>query len=502
MSSEHVALAVEGLSKSFDGVRVLDDVGFSVAQGEIHGLIGRNGSGKSTLIKILSGYHAPDPGGSIHVRGEEISLPVDVGEIHRRGLAFVHQDLGLAPTMSVLENVRVGRFATGFGRRVSWRSERRIVRRELDRFELDVSPDDKTGDLSMIDRSLVAIVRAFSLLEDHEGAALILDEPTASLPRDGVERLFAGVRQAAQQGAGVVFVSHRLEEIRTLTDRLTVLRDGRVAGTLVTAEVSEAQIIEMILGHALSDEAIPEHAMTSEVVLSARGLSGETAHDVTFDLHHGEVLGLTGLIGMGHEEIPYLLFGARPGDGEIRIGGEELDVGDLSPARAMAAGVALLPADRQRSSGAGNLSVRDNVSLPVIDSFFTGAFLHPRREHNHVASLLHAYDVRPPLPQRKLQTLSGGNQQKALLAKWLQTEPAIVILHEPTQGVDVSARDAISRYVAQIAADGRAVVLCSSDSEDLARLCQRVLVFRDGKIVSEIVGDVTEDRIVEHCYAT
>jgi ribose transport system ATP-binding protein len=497
------AIEAKGLSKSFGGVRVLDGVSLDVAEGEIHGLIGRNGSGKSTLIKILSGYHHPDPGGALTVRGREVELPVAPGQSGKLGLAFVHQDLGLTPSLTVLENLRVGRFESGRAWRINWRKERAIVRKELERFDLRVSPEIKVEKLTSIQRVLLAIVRAFADLEEADGGVLILDEPTAYLPRDGVVQLFEAVRRAAQEGSGVIFVSHRLEEISTLTERVSVLRDGKLAGTVVTKDVPESRLIEMIVGRQLEEAELAEHASTNEVVLEAQGLSGEVAHDVGFKLRRGEVLGLTGLIGMGHEEVPYLLFGAAPGSGKVVVDGRALSLDDLSPRRAIDAGMALLPADRQRDSGVGRLSVKENMTLPVVESFYVGARLRPQREYSHVVKLLDVYDVVPRRPNRELGTLSGGNQQKALLAKWLQQQPRIVLLHEPTQGIDVGAREQVSKEIAEIAAQGTSVILCSSEYDDLARMSERVLVFRDGRVVRELHGDaLTEERIVEQCYAT
>ena len=497
------ALEAKDLSKSFGGVRALDGVSLDVAAGEIHGLIGRNGSGKSTLIKILSGYHAPDLGGSLKVGGRDVDLPVDPGQAGSLGLAFVHQDLGLTPSLTVLENLRVGRFATGRFKNIRWRSERAIVRRQLERFDLDVSPEVRVEKLSSIQRVLLAVVRAFADLEESDGGVLILDEPTAYLPRDGVVQLFGAVRRAAQEGSGVIFVSHRLEEIHTLTERVSVLRDGRLVGTEVTREVPESRLIEMIVGRQLEAAELAEHASTNEVVLEAEGLSGEVARDVAFKLRRGEVLGLTGLIGMGHEEVPYLLFGAASGSGRVVVDGRAWPVDAITPRQAIESGMALLPADRQRDSGVARLSVRENVTLPIVEKFYVDKLLRPRREQAHVLKQLEIYDVVPRRPGRELGTLSGGNQQKALLAKWLQQQPRIVLLHEPTQGIDVSAREQVSQEIAAIAARGTSVILCSSEYDDLARMCERLLVFRDGRVVRELHGDaLTEERIVEQCYAT
>jgi ribose transport system ATP-binding protein len=504
MSAEDGGLSLEAahLSKSFGGVRVLSDVSLSVKAGEIHGLVGSNGSGKSTLIKILSGFHAPDPGGTLKVRGEDVPLPVPPDRATRVGLSFVHQDLGLIPQLSVLENLRVGRFTSHPGWRISWREERATVRAALKRFDLNVSPETKVQRLSSIERVLLAVVRAFSDLAHAPGGVLLLDEPTAYLPRDGVDRLFTAVRRAAQEGAGVVFVSHRLEEIGMLTNSVSVLRDGHLVGTADTASLTESDLVEMIVGSKITTATF-EPTTEGEVLLKTHAVSGRVAQDVTLDLHRGEVLGLTGLMGMGHEEVPYLLFGAEPATGELELDGTKMPITEMSPRRAMGSGVALLPGDRQVASGAGTLSVRENVTLPTLERFFVGGLLRPQRERARVLEVLRQYDVRPVAPARKLETLSGGNQQKALVAKWLERKPTIFLMHEPVQGVDVSAREEIARVIAGIAAEGGSVLLSSCEYEDLARICGRVLVFRHGRVTSELTGTaLTKERIIERCYAT
>jgi ribose transport system ATP-binding protein len=500
------AIEIESLSKSFGGVRVLHEVGFSVERSEIHGLVGRNGSGKSTLIKILSGYHHPDHGGSLRIAGRDVPLPVPLGSSHRLGLSFVHQDLGLTPGLTVLENLRIGRFETAPGWRIRWRAERALVRRQLDRFGIAASPGTLVRDLPAVDRALVAIVRAFSQLDDVEGGVLILDEPTAYLPFDGVGRLFDGTREAARHGAGVIFVSHRLEEITSLTDRVSVLRDGYLAGTRDTASTTEAELIEMIVGGQLSESVRGDSVPVEDAIaLKVSKLSGAIVQNLDVELRRGEVLGLTGLIGMGHEEVPYLLFGARrAASGTIEVEGKSFDPTRLTPTKAMAAGVALVPADRQTASGAGALSVRDNVTLPTLEQFFVTGLLRKRRETRHTRALLERYGVDPPAPARPLATLSGGNQQKALLAKWFQRLPQVILLHEPTQGVDVGAREDIFQEIRHIAETfGTAILYVSSDYDDFSRICDRVLVFRYGTVVSELRGSaLTQDRIVEACYST
>ena len=496
------ALEFRGLTKTFGLARALDDVNFEIARGEIHGLVGRNGSGKSTLIKILSGYHTPDEGASLQIGGKQVALPLPSVEAYRLGLAFVHQDLGLLADLSVVENIRIGRFATGPGWRIKWKAERTLVAQALERFGVHVSPDTLVGQLREVDRALVAIVRGLIDLQSHENGILILDEPTAYLPRDSVEQLFQTVRSIAQAGTSVIFVSHRLDEVTSLTDRTTVLRDGKVVGTVTTSHSNEEELIELILGGQLEDFYPEPSEPRTSVALRISNLSGAIAKDLNLDVYEGEIVGLTGIAGAGYDEVPYLLFGARHArSGTVEVGSTMLRHDQLTPKAMMTAGMALLPADRQRNSGVGDLTLTQNVSLPVLSSFFSGGRLHQRSERDKVAGLLVDYTVRPPLPEAKMGQLSGGNQQKALLAKWLQRNPPVLLLHEPTQGVDVGAKKDVFERLRNAAVDGAAIVFSSAEYEDLAHLCDRVLVFHDGRVVATLSGaDLTEDRIVEQCY--
>jgi ribose transport system ATP-binding protein len=495
------ALRLRGLSKAFGATRALDDVNLAVAPGEIHGLVGRNGSGKSTLIKVLSGYHVPDSG-TLEIGGNAVPLPLPAAEAYRHGLAFVHQDLGLLPDLSVMENIRIGRFTTGGGWRIKWKEERRLVAEALERFGVRVSPDTLVGGLREVDRALVAIVRGLVDLRAHQHGILVLDEPTAYLPRDSVEQLFTTVRNVANAGTAVIFVSHRLDEVMSLAHRTTVLRDGRVVGTLDTDTSSEEQLIELILGGELEDFYPEPSAPGTRVAVRIADLSGAVAESVSFDVHEGEILGLTGIAGAGYDEVPYLLFGAASArSGTVTIGSTTLDHAALTPKSTMDAGMALLPADRQNKSGVGELTLTQNVSLPVLGSFFTGGRLRQRAERSKVASLLTDYTVRPPIPEAKMNQLSGGNQQKALLAKWMQRTPPVLLLHEPTQGVDVGAKKDVFERLREATVAGAAVVFSSAEYEDLAHLCDRVLVFREGRIAATLSGaDLTEERIVEQCY--
>jgi len=501
----HPVLSARGFSKTFSGRTVLRGLDLDILPGEVHGLLGQNGSGKSTFIKILAGFHAPDDGARLEVAGRPVSLPLDPREPHLLGLSFVHQDLGLVPEMTVVENLRVGSYETGFGWRIRWRRERQRVREALRQFGLGhVSPDAEVGSLREVERALVAIVRALERLKAQTRGVLVLDEPTAYLPRDGVERLFAAVRTVAAAGFGVLFVTHRLEEVRALTDRVTILRDGQHVGTAATASLSERDLIERILGRSLGELYPNPHQVRGEVALSVRGVTGETVRGFSLDLHRGEVVGLTGLLGMGQEQVPHLVFGSqRARAGEVTVGGRTHDLSRLAPRRAIDLGVALLPANRLREGAAQQATVAENVTLPTLGAYFSRGLLRHRRERRAVAARLREFQVVPPEPGRVFAKLSGGNQQKALLAKWFATRPQVFLLHEPTQGVDIGAKQQIFGQIRDLAEAGGAVMIASVEYEDLAHLCDRVLVFRDGEVVAELRGDdLTEDRIVEQCFAS
>lgn len=496
------ALEFTNLSKTFGSTRALDGVDLVLRRGEVHGFVGRNGSGKSTLIKVLSGYHVPDPGATLRIGGQPIDLPIESAEAARQGLSFVHQDLGLLPEMTVLENVRVGRYTTGAGWRIPWRAEHRLVADALERFGVKVSPNTLVNDLRAVDRALVAIVRGLIDLEGHNDGILVLDEPTAYLPRDSVEQLFSTVRAVAKEGTTVMFVSHRLPEVMDLTDRTTVIRDGRIVATLNTADSTDEELIEHILGGKLDDFYPEAHNPTAKVAMTMTGLSGAVATDVDLTVHSGEIVGLTGIAGAGYDEVPYLIFGAAPASaGQLSIGTKTFDASGMTPLVAMRAGMALLPGDRARTGGVGEFSLTHNVSLPVLDRFFSGGRLRHKKERSRVAELLAGYTVQPNLPEMLMGQLSGGNQQKALLAKWLQREPPVLLLHEPTQGVDVGAKADVFERLKDAADAGSAVLYCSAEYEDLAQMCDRVLVFQDGRVIAELSGaELTEDRLVEQCY--
>jgi ribose transport system ATP-binding protein len=500
-------LQFTGLSKTFGATRALIDVDFDVQAGEVHGLVGRNGSGKSTLIKVLSGYHVPDSGSHLTLDGQEIHLPISGREAAAHGLVFVHQDLGLVPAYSVLENIRLNSWQAHGLQKINWKAERAGVEDELERFGIQVNAETPVAALSQVDRAIVAIVRAMHHLgsdgTDGKGKVLVLDEPTAYLPTDSVERLFEAVRTVAATGAGVVFVSHRTDEVLSLTDRITVLRDGRLVDTVTTSETDEDSLVSLILGQALSS-FYPDPVQTApgERVLDVTELNGDLVRDFDLTVDRGEIVGITGLMGAGHDEVPYYIFGARDAkSGHIVVNGQTLKTHKATPTEAIAAGVALLPADRLNLSGSSAASVEDNVALPVFRRYFSRGRLQLAQVRERVGGLLTTFDVRPAMPNLEFSALSGGNQQKALLAKWLQMEPTLLLLHEPTQGVDVGSKADIFSRITEAAEAGTAIIIASAEHEDLANLCTRVIVFDSGRVVGELSGaELTEERILDLCY--
>jgi ribose transport system ATP-binding protein len=501
-------VGIRGLSKTFAGTTVLKNVDLSVRPGEIHGLVGHNGSGKSTLIKILAGYHTPDPGGELRVRGEPVSLPLRHGENRDLGIAFVHQDLGLVESLSVMENLRLGRYqSAGRMQRISWRHERRVCEQLLERFGIAVRPDSDLSGVQDVERALIAIARAVSDIEliDKPGL-LVLDEPTVYLPGDSVQALFRTMRSVASGGHGIIFVAHQLNEILEITDEVTVLREGRVAGHLPRRSASHDTLVSLIVGGTLGDlypdpEANPDRR---EILAEAESLTGGMVKSFSATLLEGEILGVTGLLGMGSEDVPYLLYGAVPAaSGTLRWRGTPVPVRRISPVWSLRSGIVLIPANRLRDGVVPTMTVGENVGQAILRRSKRNGMLRLRALAERVGRTLRAFDVRPAEPGRPMNTLSGGNQQKALIGKWLQVEPKLLLMHEPTQGVDIRARQEIFSYIATAAAAGTTVLVASSEYEDLVGLCHRVLVFREGRVVQELSGTaLTEAELIKASYQT
>jgi ribose transport system ATP-binding protein len=487
---DHV-LHVEGLSKSFARTRALSGLSLTVNPGEVHVLLGHNGSGKSTLIKILSGYHAPDPGARIRICGRELTV-MSPGMAYRLGARFVHQDLGLIPNLSVLDNLAVGSgFPTRFGT-IRGKASRKRAREELDRVGLAIDPLRAVSELTASERTGVAVARALRADPSHPPGLLVLDEPTATLPVNEVESLLETVRQVAAEGVGVLYVTHHLGEVFRIADQVTVLRDGIVAGTGPVGAFDHGSLVRLLTG----DEYLPvnEPAVIAREegervpLLDIRQLRAGPVSDVSLAVHRGEIVGIAGLSGSGREALLSTVFGARrPEGGEILLRGEPLPPG--RPDRSIARGVAYLAADRKQGGGVMGMSARENISLPNLKPFWSGVRLDRKNERRHARDWFGRLSIRPATAiDEPLGTFSGGNQQKILFAKWLSRGPVVFLLDEPTQGVDVGAKADLHRELMAIAGQGAAVVLSSSDLEELADLSDRVVIMSDGAIVAELDG--------------
>lgn len=503
---EH-ALELTSISKQFGATRALDGVDLTVRHGEVHALLGENGSGKSTLIKVLAGVHAPEPGGALTVGGRPAPLPMPTGVFHEFGLSFVHQDLGLARPLTVLENLvggaPRGEYSRGF---VNWRAEAVKAREMLARYGVRIDPHTVVDRLPPVGQALVAIARAAEELREFRqrtgatSSVLVLDEPTVFLPESELEFLFELIREVVASGSSVIFISHDLGAVRTIADHVTVLRDGKVAHTASMGDVSDEQIVEFIVGPAKSRElhaggalrAVP-FAAGGEPALTVRGLTGARLRGVDLDVAAGEIVGVAGLLGSGAEELPYLLFGAeRATAGYATLGGPApgaiVDLTRQQPAAAVAQGFSFIPADRNRDGVAREIEVDRNMMALVLARFRRGGRLNNRAVRRTANTRAEQFDVRPRRTNVQVGTLSGGNAQKVVLAKWLETDPSVLLLHEPTQGVDVAARAQIYRTIVGAAERGMAVVWVSSDFEELATTCDRIVVLNNGRTTSELVG--------------
>ena len=473
------------ISKRFGGTQAVDGVSFDVNIGEIVALLGENGAGKSTLIKLLAGIYPLDSG-EILFEGQSES-EWRSSDRARQPVAFIHQDLGLVDWMTVSENVALG---MGYPRRfglVDWKAADEVARRVMRRVGCDIDPGRRVFSLTRAEKSLLAIGRSLEV----QARLLVLDEPSASLPMADVERLFGVLRELRRQGVAMVYVSHRLDEIMAISDRAVVMRDGRLVAVKTTKQTSEAELVQLIVGKPLVESLppqLPASAVHGEPVLRLIDAASGNAGPVSFDVARGEVLGLVGLRGAGHEAISRAVFGREPlSAGRMQLQGRDAVL--RSSADAIRAGVAYVAGERLEENLAGSLSVLENLfPHPALRGERGLMFDRRRREHADAQSLIRRFDINPPAPTAEVQQLSGGNQQKVVLARWFDLDKPLIVLEEPTAGVDVGAKRQIYGVLRERAQAGTALVVVSTDFEEIATVCSRVLVFRDGRIAAVLHG--------------
>ena len=486
-----LVLEMSGISKRFPGVQALDDVSLSVRTGEIHAIVGENGAGKSTLMKILAGaYHAD--AGSIRVAGTEVTL-ASPHEAQALGIGMVYQELNLVPDLSVAENIYLGRQPV---RRFRWVDRGRLrgaATELLESLAAPVSPDALIRDLSVGQRQMVEIAKAYS----QDPRILVLDEPTSALTEHETGILFKTLRRLKAQGIAIIFISHRLREVMEISDRVTVLRDGRLVGSRSITELDPGQIVRMMVGRDVAD-LFPKRAVPiGEVVLDVRGYTrAGVFEDVSFQVRAGEILGLAGLVGAGRTEVARAIFGLDPHDsGEARLDGRPVRL--RSPRDAVRARIGYVPEDRKQDGLVLGLTVRDNTVMSILSEIARVGVITRHMETPIVETMIERFQLRPPDPNRTVATLSGGNQQKVVMGRWTAAVPRVLFLDEPTRGVDVGAKAEIHGLMGELAAQGVAIVMISSELVEVLSASDRILVLHQGRVTGELSrAEATEERIM------
>jgi rhamnose transport system ATP-binding protein len=493
MSTTPLLLKLTGIARSFGGVQALRGVSFDLHAGEVHALVGENGAGKSTLIKIICGAEQPDDG-EIDFAGNRLEN-LDPHRARRLGIAVIHQQPALFPDLSVAENIALGTEFPRFWQPVRWKFRRAAAARILHEIGARIDPDEEVGRLSMPEQQLVEIARALS----GEARLLILDEPTASLSESETAHLFSIVRRLKSQGVGLIYISHRLDELPQIADRVTVLRDGEIVETRRMAEAGRADLVRLMVGRELATVFPRTFAPPGDVLLEARRISSRAAgiHDVSLSIHAGEIVGLAGLMGAGRTELASVLFGLSPADaGEILVRGRKVTIG--SPVEAGQLGLALVPEDRRRHGVVLDMTVAANTSLALLARQLRFRFCDFSAERQLAGGFVERFGVRTPSVEARVGNLSGGNQQKVALARWLATNPVVLILDEPTQGIDIGAKAEIHRLMNELADRGLSVLMISSDLPEVLGMSDRILVMHAGTIAGELDrAAATQERIME-----
>ena len=504
MAEPRPVLQMTGIVKEFPGVRALSDVDFRLFPGEIHALMGENGAGKSTLIKVLTGVYSLD-GGTITLDGKSVLFGSPL-QAQQAGISTVYQEVNLCPNLSVAEHIFIGREPTRFGR-IQWKQMRKEAAELVDRLGLDIDVTAPLSSYPLAVQQLVAIVRSVGTGDsDGQGSGtkvLVLDEPTSSLDRDEVQELFRLMRRLKDQGVAILFVSHFLDQIYEICDRMTVLRNGALVGEHMVSDLDQVGLIQLMIGKAMDQlEGLHEHQLHAEVgepLVRADGLGRKGGID-PFDLevNKGEVVGLAGLLGSGRTELARLLFGAdQPDSGKVTIDGKQVSMS--APNDAIGAGVAFCSENRKTEGLVPDLTVRENIILALQAARGWTRPIPAAQRDELVAKYIKALDIRPANPEARVGQLSGGNQQKVLLARWLITQPKLLILDEPTRGIDVGAKAEIQKLVVSLSEEGMSVLYIAAELEEVLRLSHTIGVLRDRKLVARIANgpEITPTRILE-----
>lgn len=490
-------LEMKEISKSFPGVRVLDNVQLTLMRGEVLALMGENGAGKSTLMKILGGIYEKDSG-SITVKGKQLEQEMTGDLAAKLGIAIIHQELNLIPHLSVAENIFLGReFTYGKTKIVNWRLMRQEAKRYLSQLGMDVNPDTPVGELSVGQQQLVEIAKALSIQAD----ILVLDEPTAALTNREIESLFEVIAGLKSKGVGMIYISHRMEEIFQISDRITVLRDGQYVGTKETATTNMDELVKMMVGREIKDRFPKVSIAAGAERLRVENLSRRgKLEPISFSLRSGEILGIAGLMGAGRTELARSLFGAdRFDQGKIFVDGKQVKIS--KPSDAIRAGIALITEDRKGEGLILSQTVRENVALPNLDSLSTFRVMNRGKESALTEQLIKQLLIKTNGTEQTVGSLSGGNQQKVVIGKWLATEPKILILDEPTRGVDIGAKKEIYDVMNRLAEQGVAIIMISSELPEVLGMSDRILVMHEGRLTGEFTREEATQEKIMHAAA-
>lgn len=486
------ALRVKNISKTFPGVKALDNVSFDIKKGELHALVGENGAGKSTLIKILSGVYSTDTG-SVELNGKQVKVNTPL-EAQQLGISVVHQELKLVETLTIKENIFLGRpFMGKFG--VDWKKMRLEAEALLKRLNITLDPDEMVSKLSIAQKQIVEICKALS----YNAEVIIMDEPSATLTENELQTLFDILHELKANGITIIYISHRLEEIFKLADTVTVIRDGQHIDTLPVAQVDREKLITLMVGRALGMEYPKRKIQKGEPILEIKNLQRPGVfHNINFTLHRGEILGFAGLVGAGRTEVARALFGADKGaTGEITLDGKPYPIKDVYSA--INNGIGLVPEDRKQQGLVLEMMLKENVSMANFGSIMSSIFLMPKKEDSLAYKFIETLHIATPDAERKVKNLSGGNQQKVVIAKWLNAESDVLIIDEPTRGIDVGAKAEIYSLMCDLAEKGKAIIMISSDMPELLGICDRILVMHEGRITGELLAEeATQEKILNY----